>query len=202
MAARLAVRATESNASVQVDGVAFSHGETLPAGKHVVRVTRHGFLPWQREVHLQAGRSTELEASLVPTDETRGEYESRAGARRTWALAAAGAGVALGAATFAVYLWNHNRFGDWEEEHDALDEAYENSRGEDLGKLDRRQAENNELLDSIHTADTVTVLLGLTGGVLAATGAVLHFTGPDPKRYPVAAAVGSGSAWATGTLRF
>jgi hypothetical protein len=196
------VRPTESDARVEVDGTAWHSPEPLPAGKHVVTVTRAGFVRWQRAVELRPGLTLELAATLVPEQEYRQAYESRARRQRIWALASAGGGVALGAAALGAYLWNDHRHGRWDDEEAALHRAYSASGAVDFDALDRRQAQNDDLLDSIHTVDAVAVALGVTGGALLATGAVLYFTGDDPNRYGVTAGAGPGSARVTAHIDF
>ncbi|MBN1610573.1 MAG: PEGA domain-containing protein [Polyangiaceae bacterium] len=201
-ASRLMVRPTESGARVEVDGTAWHASAPLPAGKHRVTVTRAGFVRWQREVELTAGRTLDVVAMLVPEEEFRKAYESRARRQRMWAYASAGGGVAFGAAALGMYLWNDHRHGRWNDEEDALRHAYSASGPVDFDDLDRRQGENDELLDSIHTVDGVTVALGVTGGALLATGAVLYLIGDDPNRYGVAAGAGPGSARVTAHIDF
>jgi hypothetical protein len=194
LAAKLVVHPSESGAHVEVDGTAWRASEALPAGKHAVTVTRAGFNRWRHEVELTAGLTLDLVATLVPEEEYRRAYEARARRQRIWALASAGGGVAFGAAALGTYLWNDHRHGRWKDEDDALRRAYSASGTVDFDDLDRRQADNDDLLDSTHTVDGVTVALGVTGGVLLATGAVLYFTGDDPNRYGVTAGAGPGSA--------
>jgi hypothetical protein len=198
LAAKLVVHPSESGARVEVDGTAWRPSEALPAGKHVVTVTHAGFNRWQREVELTPGLTLDLVVTLVPEEEYRKAYEARARRQRIWALASAGGGVAFGAATLGMYLWNDHRYGRWNDEQEALAVA----DSIDFNDLDRRRAENHDLLDSIHTVDGVTVALGVTGGVLLATGAVLYFTGVDPNRYGVTAGAGPGSARVAARIDF
>ncbi|MBN1611486.1 MAG: PEGA domain-containing protein [Polyangiaceae bacterium] len=201
-AAGLMVRPSESGARVEVDGTVWRPSEPLPSGPHWITVTRVGFERWQSEVELRPGITVDLVATLVPEAEYRSEYEARARRQRVWALAGAGGGVALGVAALGVYLWNDNRYDRWSDEHDALEGARSASGSVDFDALDRRRAENDDLLDAIHTVDAVTVAMGVTGGVLLATGAVLHLTGDDPNRYEVTAGAGPGSARIAAHLDF
>jgi hypothetical protein len=202
LASRLVVRPTEPGARVAVDGMAWRASEPLPAGKHRVTVTRAGFTRWQREVELRPALTLDLVATLVPEWEYRNAYEARARRQRLWALASAGGGVALGAAALGAYLWNDHRHGRWNDEEAALHHAYSATGPVDFDALDRRQADNDDLLDSIHTVDAVTVVLGVTGGALLATGAVLYFTGDDPNRYGFTAGAGPRSARVTAHIDF
>jgi hypothetical protein len=202
LASRLAVRPTESGARIEVDGAPWRAAEPLPAGRHLVTVTREGFARWQREVELGPGLTLDLVAALVPEQGYRDAYESRARRQRMWALASAGGGVALGAAMLGVYLWNDHRYGRWNDEQDALDGIDSANSSVDFRDLDRRRADNDDLLDSIHTVDAVTVVLGVTGGALLATGAVLYFTGDDPNRYGFAVGAGPSSARVAAHIEF
>jgi hypothetical protein len=201
IASQLTVRPSESGARIRVDGAAYSPLDPLPRGRHIVKVTRHGFDPWEREVDLEPGANLALAATLVPQDQYRKEYETRARRQRIWALASAGGGVALEGAALGLFLWNDHRFSNWQDEQDALNRAFL-GRTPDLDELDRRQVDNDELRDSIRTVDGVTIALGLTGGALLATGAILFFTGEDPNRYRAAAIVAPGSARCDASIQF
>ena len=162
-----------------VDGAPFPASGTLPAGRHVVTVIRAGFDSWEHEVALVPGQNPDLAVTLVPQDAYRKEFESRALRRRYWAWATGAAGLAVGAAAVGVFLWNDQRYADWEQK-----------------KTD------NHLKESIKTVDGVTIALGVAGGALLATGAVLYFTGDNPARYRVGVSAAPGGASLSGQFAF
>jgi tetratricopeptide (TPR) repeat protein len=77
-----------------------------------------------------------------------------------------GAGVVLGGATVAHYVWNHGRVEEYRANEAALETDTSPGRSE-------RQLENNELASSIQHASVVTVVLGVASGALVAAGTVL-----------------------------
>jgi hypothetical protein len=77
-----------------------------------------------------------------------------------------GAGVVLGGATVAHYLWNHGRVETYHANEAALETDTLPGRSE-------RQAANNELATSIRHASVVTVVLGAVSGALVAAGTVV-----------------------------
>jgi hypothetical protein len=75
-AARLTVRAKPADARVQVMDVAppYSPGMTLKPGRHRIRVTRQGYLPFDQSRDLEAGEQV-IEVQLRPRPESRPEAE-------------------------------------------------------------------------------------------------------------------------------
>ncbi|MFO0609389.1 MAG: PEGA domain-containing protein [Polyangiales bacterium] len=94
-AARLAVTANESGLVTALDGRRFGEGEPVPAGRHVLRVTRGSFLPWEREVTLRPGEAARVHAWLEPTPSFRRGYLDGVRTRRAVALSFAIPGAAL-----------------------------------------------------------------------------------------------------------
>lgn len=187
LAARLTVRAMPADGvQVLVDGVAGPSTRTLPLGPHRVVVRRFGHEPWSRSVRLEHARSLELRADLDPTPGYLHEQHTRSEIQRITAYVVGGAGLALGAATGIHFAWNHGRHDDWSEEDVELQQQWSGAlpQSPDLAE---RQADNDELLRSVLSADRVTVGLGVGAGALLAAGVALWITGDDPSDFEVGA---------------
>jgi hypothetical protein len=184
--ATLAVRVSERGASVHVDGRALPQGGAVPAGRHLVLVTRAGFEPWSRELKLETGEHRVLDVELRPNARYRAEQHSRASSQRFWALATAGTGAALGLTAIGIYIWNDGRHDDWRQERDALD-AEANLGSPDPQDFAKRQRDNDALLESVQRWDGINLGVGIAGGALITTGAVLFLLGDDPGKYAEAA---------------
>ena len=76
-------------------------------------------------------------------------------------------GVALGVGTLGHYLWNRNRFEQWQSTHTEL--ASNQQAPDYMG----RQIQNNELAGSIQNASHVTVGLAVAGGIFLVSGVTL-----------------------------
>lgn len=120
-AARLFVQATPSDAQVFVDGLAFSGG-ALPAGRHLVKVERDGYVPSVRTVSLRPGAGERHEVALTPTSTQRQRDTRRRLQRRTLAIIFAGGSASSLVAAGTLYAWNERRF-------DELRSASRDTRG-------------------------------------------------------------------------
>jgi hypothetical protein len=109
-AAVLAVQSTEPDPVLTVDGrergVARADGVRLAPGPHHLVVEHGGFLPVERDVTLDAGRTTSLAVAFEPTPETRAAYQSKISTQRTWGLALGGGGVVLAGGSVGFLVWN------------------------------------------------------------------------------------------------
>jgi hypothetical protein len=77
----------------------------LPKGPHRVRVEAAGFMPLERDVLLEGGKTNVLSAKLEPTPETRAAHDANLRFHRTWGFIGIGAGALLaggGAAYLAI----------------------------------------------------------------------------------------------------
>ncbi|MBI4703107.1 MAG: PEGA domain-containing protein [Deltaproteobacteria bacterium] len=186
VAAMVAIEASEPGVEPKVDGAPMPKDGGLPAGPHRVDVELSGFLPWHQQVSLEAGKTTRLDADLVPTPGFKADYESRADAHRTWAYVLGGGAVALGAVAAGLYGWNDGRYVDWQGEQLAIDEAH-SAKKKLLSDLDQHQTDNDDLIGSIQTVDGVAIGLAAASGAMLAAGVVVFLTGPDPDRYQAVA---------------
>jgi len=109
----LVVLAQPSDAEIRVDGQVYE-GAALPAGPHTLTVERDGFLPKTRSIALSAGRTLRLELELVPTPAARTRLQRARASRKVagTTLTSVGAALLLGAG--GLFLWNNQRYRDWE----------------------------------------------------------------------------------------
>lgn len=104
---KLVVTASESGAVVKVDDLA--RGTTplpgpleVPSGPRSLSVEKQGFVAWQTDVVVQAGKVTEEAVTLVPSPDFIEAYESRARRMRIGAWTASG--LALAGVATAVLM--------------------------------------------------------------------------------------------------
>ena len=199
--AKLVVATDPPGARVTVDGA--EAGTTplgdpvkLVAGTHVISASKPGAATASRVVTLVEGQqenvsltlpnlpaassapgATEpaatngLETKSVPPSEPKDSQATndRKASRFPTGYVLIGSGVVLGGVTVAQYFVNHHRVEEFRANEAALET-------EVLPDRQERQAENNELADTIQRGSVVTVVLGAVSGALVATGAVLLVT--------------------------
>ena len=195
-AGTLILDATETEPVLTVDGKPFglypASGLPLPAGPHHLVVERAGFLPLERDVSVDAGRTTTLRVAFDPNPETLAAYRSRVSSQRTWGIVLVASGLAVTGGSVGFLVWNGQQR---KTAHDDYDSAEANvvdpppNSACDIKHGGNPATCNAPVLDAqsrINDANTRDVF-GWTGfGVgLAATGlgAVLLLTGPDAHRY-------------------
>lgn len=57
---------TVAGATVEIDGVPSPARSEMAAGNHLVRVTKQGYVPFQKSVYVPPGEDVRVEASLIP----------------------------------------------------------------------------------------------------------------------------------------
>jgi len=164
---RLKVTPSDPFARVSVDGAPFD-GEPLPSGPHWVTVERDGYVRWHQLVSLEPGGSRAIAVMLEPTPERRAELAARSKAQDAWALGLGATGVALLGTAAGLFLWNDERYEDWQAE----------------GASPSAPARAAEL----QRTDDVAAGLAILGGGSLLTAAVLWFTNdrvdPSPNQRP------------------
>jgi PEGA domain-containing protein len=132
LAAHLRLGVEPRDADAFVDGERFS-GAAVPSGPHQLTVTRDGYLPLTKSIFLPAQRTTEYAAALRPTPGSEAHRRTAIIRRHRVAYALAGTAAALLAASAGVYVWNSDRYDDWQarSRHD-LDRALSIQRFDDL----------------------------------------------------------------------
>lgn len=174
---------TDAGASIAVDGrVAGSSLLELPAGKHVVSITRRGRVPWSRELAVARGEELALDAPLAKT-----------GRRRAvpWVLGGAGV-LALGAGTAAVLALVAD--GNASDHRDAIDAGNASVAIGDA--YDREVARRDDF-------KTTAIVLGGGAVIAGAVGAALYFFDkPSAESIRLAPTAGPGSAGLAAFGRF
>jgi len=114
---KLVVTASESGAVVKVDDQA--RGTTplpgpleVPSGPRALSVEKRGFVAWQADVVIQAGKMTEEAVTLMPSPDFIEAYESRARRMRIGAWTATGLAVAGAAAAAYLQVRAGNLYGN------------------------------------------------------------------------------------------
>lgn len=153
--AKLKLVLSPSDAEARIDGLPLT-GAALPAGPHLLRVTREGFVAVEKPLDLRAGHTTELAFELKPTPATAERLRAATARRRNQAYALGGVGAALLLAGSGVYLWNSRRYDEY---HAAAEP-------------------NLERAISIQRADDLSLGLLIGGACFGAGGAWLFSTAP------------------------
>jgi hypothetical protein len=104
----LSLDVSQSQPIVTIDGRArglYTAAIRLVAGPHHLLIERGDFIPLERDVHVDAGRTTTVGVVLQPTPEFRAGYVARAESQKTWGWVSVGVGAALaaGGAALAAY---------------------------------------------------------------------------------------------------
>ncbi len=185
---RLVVAALEPGAVVRLDdqvkGTTPLRGPVLlPAGPHTLVVEKQGFVAFQKDVMVEAGKLVEERASLVPSPDFVRAYESRqrklrAGAWISTGAAAAGlaAAVALQASAAGLY-GNESTPGTFLYDRRKLLDGVETEGGVDL------RSEAASLKSRIETRETWSYVAGGVGAAAAVAATWFWIAGDDPDRY-------------------
>ena len=185
---RLVVSAVETGAVVRLDDqvkgtTPLRGGIVLPAGPHTLVVEKQGFVSFQKDVLIEAGKVVEEKAALVPSPDFVRAYESRqkklrAGAWISTGVAAAGltAAVVLQASAAKLY-GNESTPGTFLYDRRRLQDGVETEGGVNL----RSQAAS--LKSRIETRQTWSYVSGGVGAAAAVAATWLWIAGDDPGRY-------------------
>jgi hypothetical protein len=167
----------------------------LPRGSHHITVTQSGFLPFDRDVSLEANKTNTVAVVLEPTTETRRSYRSNSMFHRTWGWVGiiGGAAIAGGGAVLAIV--ETSRKSDAQAQLNAINAKYDNNqppcdyldgfRAEQSSNLLCNQTINDasSKVDSAAARRTLGYLGIGIGSSLAVTGLVLLLTGNPPDKY-------------------
>jgi hypothetical protein len=213
---RLVVTLAELGAVVKVDdqvkGTTPLRGPvTLPAGPHTLVVEKKGFVAYQKDVQVDAGKLAEERVTLVPSPDFVKEYESRQKKMRLGAWISTGVAAAGIAAAVALQVSANSLYGNESTPGTFLYDRARLQRGEpevQNGVNLRDQA--NKLKSDIETRQTWSYVAGGLGGIAAVAATYFWIAGEDPRRYqgfsePTArldVAPVPGGALASATVRF
>jgi tetratricopeptide (TPR) repeat protein len=193
---RVAIVASEPGALVRVDGKnqpPMTESVLLLPGTHLVRVERSGFFPAEQSVKIaSSGSTSSVRIDLVPTPETRADYERSARSQRTWAWITIGAGAVVTGGSVAFLFYNQGQVKDAQKKYDAVVYQSEDHSGRNCDPFrpgfDRTQCEAaldgayQKLEDTKHRNIIGYVGVGV-GGAAMVTGAVLLVVSKDPDHY-------------------
>jgi hypothetical protein len=185
---RLVVVVEETGATVivdeQVKGTTPLRGAiVLPAGPHALAVEKKGFVAYQRDVQVEAGKVIEERASLVPSPDFVKEYEARQKKLRlgAWistgvAVAGIAAAVALQVSANSIY-GNESTPGTFLYDRARLQAGIETQNGVDL------RSEASTLKSDIETRQTMSYVALGVGSAAAIAATYFWIAGDDPNRY-------------------
>ena len=193
----LAVDVSEPDAQVVIDGKprpGFGSGIRLPRGPHRLQVDHSGFLPSDRMVEVDKGRSSVVRVVLVPTPETASKHASSVRAHKTWGWTSlvAGAVIAGGGGVWLGY--NAGRISDAQDAKDAYDRSAVKAGGLECDPMSaydqlvangcpaRRDKVESDLKSAKNSNVYGYVGIGV-GAAALVTGVVVLLTGPDPNKY-------------------
>ena len=185
---RLVVSAAEAGAVVKLDdqvkGTTPLRGAVvLPAGSHALVVEKQGFVSFQKDVQIEAGKVVEEKVPLVPSPDFVRAYASRQRKIRTGAwistgVAAAGIGAAIVLQASAARLYgNESTPGTFLYDRRRLQDGVEVEGGVNL------RSEAASLKSRIETRQTWSYVAGGAGAAAAVAATWLWIAGDDPGRY-------------------
>jgi hypothetical protein len=152
----------------------------LPSGPRSIAVEKRGFVTWQSDLVVQAGKIAEERVSLVPSPDFIHEYESRARKLRIGAWTATGVAGA-GLLTAVVFQLRASKlYGDA-----ATPGTFLYYKQQLLGASPPPDARDQaqRLQSQVNTAQTISYVgMGLLA-VGAGVGTWLWVAGDDPDRY-------------------
>jgi hypothetical protein len=183
--ARIRVR-SEAGARLLVDGrdagAVPAAIATVPAGEHVVAITRRGRSPWSRSVVVARDQQLVLDAELAPTAQRRIAW---------WVL---GTAASLAVSSGAVALWAYDARRDAE----AIDRARRN-----LTATPADLARYNERVGQEARRNDVALGLGISALAVGLLGAGMWwFDHEVPRAVPLGVEVGAGRGALTLTTTF
>jgi hypothetical protein len=178
---QLSLNFPRGEAVIFIDGSRADRSNLLPPGLHSVEVQDYGFEPWIHQLRVDAGGVRRVEVMLTPTQAYRHDIEARARYRRTWSYVLGATGVAIAGTALGVGLWNHGHYSDWNQKRTELEQAYHAPVADAAAaaELERRRNDANSQLRSIHAVDIATAILGVAGGMLLGSGALLLLTAEE-----------------------
>jgi hypothetical protein len=204
---QLALDVTESQPVVTIDGR--THGVYtsplhLVAGPHHLLVERGDFEPAERDVTIDAGRTTSVRVTLEPTPEFRTRFIARAQGQRTWGLVSLIGGAAVLGGGIGLVVYDRGQRADGTAAQQTI--ASENVAGGvcdpaqdtttpafQMGCVTPLNAANAKVGDA-NTRDYAAWSAVGVGGAGTLLGVILLVTSDDPSKYDTPKSAPDGSA--------
>ncbi len=172
----LSLACSEEGAEVYVDdlmiGTTPLPTRKLPGGYHALKVKKASFVVFAKDVLIEPGKTSRLEAVLIPSPEFIVGYEQRASTYRSLAWTFTALAVASAGAAGGLLVWNDGRLGDYRQDRKRYEE-------EGIGDA----AALNDRADSINLVDTLSWVMGGIGVASLGTALYLWIAGDPPGRY-------------------
>jgi hypothetical protein len=174
----------------------YTRASRLPKGRHHLRIEVAGYLPFEQDVLLEAGKPNVLTPFLLPTPETRQAHDSNVRWHRVWGIIGVGAGAAIAGTGVALVAIGGSHKTSAQRDFDAANAvvvAGQNKMGDApcrLGQLGYdpalcvapRDAAQSRL-DRANTERNLGFAGIGVGAAVLGTGIVLLFTGESPQRF-------------------
>jgi len=172
----LEVSCSEEGAEVYVDdlmiGATPLPARKLPGGYHAIRIKKESFVVFAKDALIEPGKTTSLEAVLIPSADFIDRYEDRASTYRSLAWTFTALAVASAGAAGGMLVWNEGRLGDYQQDRKRF-------LAEGIGDA----IALNKRADSINLIDTLSWVLGGVGVASLGTAVYLWAAGDPPGRY-------------------
>jgi hypothetical protein len=193
----LAVVPSETDPVLTIDGkargVVPADGVRMMAGPHHLTLERGGFLPVERDVTIDAGRTTSLRVVFDPTPETRAAYLSKTSSQRTWGIISGVGGLVLAGGAIGFLVWNGQQRKTAHDDEDTAELNIQNpvpngicdKRGanENLAQCDAPLLDAESRVSDANTRDIFGWIGVGVGAGAAVLGAVLLVTNGSSHRF-------------------
>ena len=183
----------EPNVDVTIDDEhrgLYSGPVRLPKGVHHVRLELAGYLPFEQDVSLDAGKSNILTPHLQPTPEARKAHNDNVRQHRLWGWIAVGAGAAIAGGGVVWLAANSSNKNSTQKDYDAAlslreqdDGVCDISMGADPNTCNAYVDDAQARRDSARNKDIVGYVGIGVGSAALVTGVVLLLTGESSHRY-------------------
>ncbi|MBN1612755.1 MAG: PEGA domain-containing protein [Polyangiaceae bacterium] len=173
--AELSIQVRPRDAELFLDGVPLPSSSAVPLGAHRLRVVRSGYVPWTRDLVLEARQPTRLDLRLRPTQAYADKLHARAARQRTWSYGFLGAGGLLAGVASYLYLDARSDWRRWDGRQNDLDARWVEPAS-DKSLLQDEQRQNDALSRSVQRETQAAIALGVAGVSALATGVYLYLT--------------------------
>ncbi|HEY4107031.1 MAG TPA: PEGA domain-containing protein [Polyangiaceae bacterium] len=191
--ADLVIDSREPNLEVTLDDERlglYSAPLRLPKGAHHLRLRVAGYLPYETDLNLEAGKPFVLSPYLMPTPETRQAHDSNVRLHRVLGWGGIGLGTVMTGASVALVVAGGASKSSAQKDFAAAEFDVTNNVGDcngaAAGAIDACNARVDDAQSRVNSAKTEQLVgfVGIGVGVaVVATGIVFLVTGEDPHRF-------------------